>query len=81
MVIVTSQTKQNIGWDDLGIYSLSDSAAKARYSDVILYIGRILDTVLVKTAKNRFGSLGTTSGLYDYQSMQMKTDFVDSMFE
>jgi len=81
MVIVTSQTKQNIGWDDLGIYSLSDSAAKARYSDVILYIGRILDTVLVKTAKNRFGSLGTTSGSYDYQLMQMKSDFVDSMFE
>lgn len=81
MVIVTSQTKQNIGWDDLGIYSLSDSAAKARYSDIILYVGRILDTVVVKTAKNRFGQLGQTSGRYDYESMCIKEDSVDSMFE
>lgn len=81
MVIVTSQTKQNVGWDDLGIYSLSDSAAKARYTDVILYVGRILDTVLVKTAKNRFGQLGATSGSYDYCTMQMKTDYIDSMFD
>lgn len=81
MVIVTSQTKQNIGWDDLGIYSLSDSAAKSRYSDILLYVGRIMDTVLVKTAKNRFGQLGQTSGSYDYASMQMKSDYVDKMFE
>lgn len=81
LVVVTSQTKQNIGWDDLGIYSLSDSAAKARYTDIILYVGRILDTVLIKTAKNRFGQLGATSGSYDYEKLQIRSDVIDSMFE
>lgn len=81
MVVVTSQTKQNVGWDDLGIYSLSDSAAKARYSDVIIFIGRILDTVLVKTAKNRFGQLGSAMTAYDYESLRIKEDLGSSLFE
>ena len=81
MVVVTSQTKQNVGWDDLGIYSLSDSAAKARYTDIILYIGRFNDTVLVKTGKNRFGQLNVTQCKYDYETLRIKEDFTDLMFE
>lgn len=81
MVVVTSQTKQNVGWEDLGIYSLSDSAAKARYTDIILYLSRIYDTVLIKTAKNRFGPLGQTMTKYDYETLQIKKDFIDDMFE
>lgn len=81
MVVVTSQTKQNVGWDDLGIYSLSDSAAKARYTDIILYIGRVGDIVLVKTGKNRFGELNKTRANYDYSSLQIKHDSFDLMFE
>lgn len=80
MVVITSQTKQNIGWEDLGIYSLSDSAAKARYSDVILYIGRILDTVLIKTAKNRFGQLGQAMTKYNYETLKIQDDNLDDMF-
>jgi hypothetical protein len=81
MVVVTSQIKQNITWDQLGIYSLSASASKARYTDIILYVGRILDTLLVKTAKNRFGSLGAANVSFDYETLQIRQDFVDKMFE
>jgi hypothetical protein len=80
LVVVTSQTKQNVGWEDLGIYSLSDSAAKARYTDIILYLSRIYDTVLVKTAKNRFGPLGQTMLKYNYATLKITKDFVDDMF-
>jgi len=80
-IIVTSQTKQGIGWEDLGVYSLSDSAAKARYTDIILYLGRILDTVLVKTGKNRFGQLGQSMTKYDYANLTLVDDKLGDMFE
>jgi hypothetical protein len=81
MVVVTSQTKQGIGWEDLGVYSLSDSAAKARYSDIILYIGRMHDSVLVKTGKNRFGQLGQSLCNYDYETLRLREDALSDLFE
>lgn len=80
MVVVTSQIKQGITWDQLGIYSLSGAASKARYTDIIIYVGRIYDTLLVKTAKNRFGQLGNTSNKFDYETLSIQEDYVKQLF-
>jgi len=80
MVVVTSQIKQGLTWDQLGIYSLSGAASKARYTDILIYIGRIYDTLLIKTAKNRFGQLGNYNAKYDYETLQLQEDNLDDMF-
>lgn len=80
LVVTTSQTKQGISWEDLGIYSLSDSAAKARYTDIILYIGRVMDNVMIKTGKNRFGQLGSTMVKYNYATLKLEDDLLSELF-
>lgn len=80
LVAVTSQIKQGVTWDQLGIYSLSASASKARYTDILIYIGRMYDTLLVKTAKNRFGQLGNAMAEYDYETLQVKDKLMTGIF-
>lgn len=82
MVVTTSQTKQGITWEDLGIYSLNDAASKARYTDILIYTGRIGDTdkVLVKSSKNRFGTLDHTMLTYDYASLSVQEDLLSELF-
>ncbi len=73
-VFVTSQIKQNISWQDLGIYSLSGSASKARFSDIILYVSRDNYNAYFKTGKNRFGSLGNSMVSFDYANLSIVED-------
>ena len=80
MVCFTSQTKQGYTFEQLGEYGLSDAAEKFRYIDILIYVGRIFDRALFKTSKNRFGDLGQTSGRYDFESMTLKEDLIDEMF-
>lgn len=80
LVVTTSQIKQNIGWENLDEYSLSDSASKGRYSDIILYVGKLLDSTLFKTAKNRFGQTNSTMLKYDYEMLQIKESYLTDLF-
>ena len=80
-VFVTSQIKQGITWDDLGIYSLSGSASKSRYLDGLLFIANFNNNLLVKSAKNRFGALGSSLYKYDYSTMSLEDDLLSSLFE
>lgn len=79
-VIVTSQIKQNISWDELGIYSLSGSASKARYLDGLIYLNQFAGNLLIKTAKNRFGILGNSMAKYDYSTMTLEEDYISDIF-
>jgi len=79
-VFVTSQVKQNISWNDLGIYSLNDSASKARYLDGIIYLSQFADTTLIKSAKNRFGPLGNGMVKFNLETMQVEQDDLSELF-
>lgn len=81
MVCFTSQTKQGYTFEQLGEYGLSDAAEKFRYIDILIYVGRIFDRALFKTSKNRLGTTGETSAAYNYDTLQLRSDFVDKMFE
>lgn len=70
-VFVTSQVKQNVGWDDLGVTSLSDSASKGRYTDILIYVARFGDTIVVKSSKNRFGEIGQCTAKYDFAKLKL----------
>lgn len=80
LVFFTSQIKQNISWDELGMYSLSGSANKARYCDLIIYLNNFSENLMCKTAKNRFGSLGSSMTKYNYETMKIEEDFVSELF-
>lgn len=80
LVVTTSQIKQNIPWESLDEYSLSDSASKGRYSDIILYVGKLLDSTLFKTAKNRFGPTNSTMVKYDYERLVIKESYLTDLF-
>lgn len=79
-VFVTSQIKQNIQWSDLNIYSLSGSASKARFSDIILYVNRYHDNAQFETKKNRFGSLGNSMVKFDYRDIKIVEDEMTELF-
>lgn len=81
MVIVTSQIKQNVSWNDLGIYSLNDSASKARYVDGIIYLRNFNGNLMCKLGKNRFGdTMGTSMVKYNYETMQVEDDAISDLF-
>lgn len=81
MVLVTSQIKQNLDWNDLGVYSLSGSASKARYSDGIIYLSNFAGSLMVKVAKNRFGTLGNGIGKFNFETMQVEQDNLGDLWE
>lgn len=83
LVIVTSQLKQNLKWEDLdNPYCLNDSASKARYLDGIIYLGSFVDNLMIKLGKNRFGSPnGSSMVKYNYETMQLEDDFVTDLFD
>jgi hypothetical protein len=83
LVIVTSQIKQGLSWDDLGVYSLSGSASKARYSDGIIYLNSFAENLMMKCAKNRFGVPLSRIGKYNFETMQAEQsdEGIDSLWD
>jgi len=81
LVVTTSQLKQNIEWNDLGVYSLSGSASKGRFTDITLYVDRFGDMVRVKTGKNRFGALGQSVVKFDYAKLIIIQDEISELFD
>ena len=79
-VFVTSQVKQNLGWDDLGVYSLNDSASKARYLDGIIYLKQQSGITLIKVAKNRFGGLGEGMVKFNMENLTVEENPLTELF-
>lgn len=79
-VIVTSQIKQGLSYGTCDQYCLSDSAMKARASDIIIIVHREGNTLLAKTVKNRFGDLYSVSLPFDFKNINVGEDPLESLY-
>ena len=80
-VFVTSQVKQGLNFDELDVYSLNDSASKARYLDGIIYTSRTGSISMLKIAKNRFGSSrGKTMIKFNMENLTLEHDELTDLF-